>query len=152
MNKPYASKTTVNVEKTKREIEAALKKYGADSFGTMEGRSHAAVMFEYQNLAIQIKVRMPSVSDFMKTPTGLRRTEPAAQEALGQEKREIWRAVLLLIKGKLVAVERGITTIEREFLSDVLLPSGLTMGETIIPKVQEIASTGQMPKLLGGSA
>lgn len=42
----------------------------------------------------------------------------------------------MIIKAKLEAVESGISTIEREFLYEIVLPDGSTVGDWVIPQVE----------------
>ena len=38
-----------------------------------------------------------------------------------------WRAFVLLVKAKKVAIEQGISTVEREFFADTVMPGGSTL-------------------------
>ena len=58
----------------------------------------------------------------------------------------------MVIKAKLVAVEAGISTIEREFLADVVLPDGHTVGQWVAPQLDKIYERGEMPALLPGAS
>ena len=77
-----------------------------------------------------------------------KRTEQQAYTAWEQACRSRWRALYLIIKAKLEAVESGISTIEREFFYDVVLPDGRTIGEFMAPQLETVYETGQMPTLL----
>lgn len=67
-----------------------------------------------------------------------------------QEARRKWRMMLMIVKAKLEFVSDGGSTIEREFLADVLLPDGQTAGEWLAPQLRQSYNTGGMPPLLGG--
>lgn len=67
-----------------------------------------------------------------------------------QDQRQRWRAFALVIKAKLEAVESGITTIEEEFLSHVVTPSGQTFGEWAVPQLRDMKKTGQLPNTILG--
>ena len=54
----------------------------------------------------------------------------------------------MIIKAKLEAVESGISTVEREFFYDVVLPDGKTIGEWMAPQLEEAYRTGSMPPML----
>lgn len=62
--------------------------------------------------------------------------------------RQRWRALALVIKAKLEAVEAGITEFEEEFLAHIVLPNGGTVGQFMLPQVATAYETGQMPPLL----
>jgi len=72
----------------------------------------------------------------------------AAGEKAAQERRRRWRALLLVIKAKLEAVSSGISTLEREFLADVVLPNSKTVSEWLGPQMQALHQSGQMPTAL----
>jgi hypothetical protein len=46
------------------------------------------------------------------------------------------------------AVDTGISTIEREFLSYIVLPDGQTVGEWMAPQLETAYTQGNMPVLL----
>ena len=54
----------------------------------------------------------------------------------------------LIIKAKLEAVDSGISTVEREFFYDVVLPDGKTVGEWMAPQLETVYQTGNMPLIL----
>ena len=64
--------------------------------------------------------------------------------------RQRWRALALVIKAKLEAVEADITTLEAEFLAHIALPSGATVGEWVGPQLDAVYGSGEMPALLPG--
>jgi hypothetical protein len=64
------------------------------------------------------------------------------------EERRRWRAQLLLIKAKLEMIATGTTTVEREFLADMLMPNGSTVGSQALPALARAYETGKMPSLL----
>jgi len=144
----YARGTVVSPEKSQSEIRDTLRRYGADKFGIMEEASNAYVMFEYGSLMIQIKAGLPDKSEFKITEAGRSRKASAADDAYKQAVRQRWRALLLAIKAKLEAIECGISTIEKEFMAFVIMPDGKSLGDHLIPKLNDIAATGKMPKLL----
>ena len=62
--------------------------------------------------------------------------------------RQRWRALLLVIKTKLEAVSAGISTLEEEFLANIVLPNNTTAGEWMIPQIDRAYRTSEMPALL----
>jgi hypothetical protein len=62
--------------------------------------------------------------------------------------RQRWRALLLTIKAKLEAVAVGITTLEEEFLANVVTPDNVTVGEWIRPQLKEAYETGAVLPML----
>ena len=55
---------------------------------------------------------------------------------------------MLVIKAKLEAVTAGISTIETEFLANIVLPDNTTAGEWMLPQIDRAYRTGEMPPLL----
>lgn len=123
----YASKTQVPVTRSRAEIERTLTRYGADAFGYGWDGERQVVSFRAQGRYIRFAM---ATSD---TP---------------QEERQRWRALLLVVKAKLEAVESGITTFEEEFLAHIVLPDNRTVGEWLEPQLEAAYNAGGMPRLL----
>lgn len=62
--------------------------------------------------------------------------------------RQRWRALALVIKAKLEAVETGIVSFEQEFLPHLVLPNGGTVHEWLAPQMEAVYDKGVMPRLL----
>ena len=147
----YAEKTSISVARTKAEIEDLVQKYGADQFVSGYRENIGVIGFSLADRQIRFLLPLPQKEDFLFTPgRGQRRTEAAAHTAWEQACMSRWRALDLIIKAKLEAVEAGISTIEREFLADIVLPDGSTTGEWMIPQIKDAYLTGHMPPLLPG--
>ena len=54
----------------------------------------------------------------------------------------------MVIKAKLEAVESGIVTFEQEFLAHLVLPDGATVGDRVLPELENTLNGAEMPKLL----
>ncbi len=115
------------------------------------------IMFEIANRRIRFMLPLPdrNADEFTHKnhSSGKRipRTPEAAYKEWEQACRQRWRALCLIVKAKLEAVESGITTIEREFLSNILLPDGQTVGDFMLPQIAASYESGGMPKLLPGA-
>lgn len=147
----YAQNTSVSAEKSKAEIERTLTRYGATSF--LYGWEETSVMIGFRMNGKQVKfiLTLPdkNAAEFKLTPAGKSTRSPEAQlKAWEQATRQKWRALALVIKAKLEAVESGITTFEEEFLAHVVLPDGSTVGQFILPQVEESYNLGTMPNLV----
>ena len=130
----YAEKTSVSVSRTKADIEELISRYGAEQFVSGFKGNTAAIGF--------------TISGRQIPGRGNRRTDDAAHTAWEQACRSRWRALYLIVKAKLEAVEAGISTVEREFLYDIVLPDGRTAGEWLAPQIETAYETGQMPPML----
>ncbi|MCF7821873.1 MAG: hypothetical protein K9M17_05480 [Mariprofundaceae bacterium] len=74
----------------------------------------------------------------------------AWKSELDNDWRQAWRALNLVVKAKLEAVESGITTFEDEFLAHIMLPDGSTVGHLMRPQLEAAYDSGSMPKGLPG--
>lgn len=147
----YAEKTTVSIAKTKADIETLIQKAGAAQFVSGYREDVAVIGFSLANRQIRFLLPLPDKEDatFWYTPERRnKRTEKQAHEAWEQACRSRWRALYLIIKAKLEAVESGVSTLEREFFYDIVLPDGKTIGEFMAPQLETAYETGQMPALL----
>lgn len=144
----YARGTGVSSDKSKNEIEATLRRYGASEFMYGWATGGIVIGFRVARRTIRMVVPMPGVQEFTMTPAGRQRHgRGAAEKACEEEHRRRWRALLLVIKAKLEAVESGIATLENEFLPYTVLANGQTMAEWVAPQMQALSS-GDMPPLL----
>lgn len=147
----FAADTSVPADRSRAEIERTLQRYGAKRFVYGWEDTHALVAFEMADRRIRFILPLPDRNDreFTHTPTrGERRTPDAAEKAWEQATRQRWRALLLVIKAKLEAVESGITSFEDEFLAHIVLPGGGTVGEHVRPRVAQAYLTGRLEPLL----
>ncbi len=150
----YASTTTVSTDKSRTEIESTLRRFGADQFMYGWEDSRAVVQFRAYNRLVRFILELPDPNDqrFTMTPAGRKRRAPEAMlKAYEQATRSVWRALALVIKAKLVAVDDGIVTFEQEFLAHIVLPSGETVGGWVIPRVAVAYETGDALPVLPGS-
>ena len=146
----FAADTSVSVERSRAEIERTIQRYGADSFGYGWESGKAVVMFQAHNRRIRFVLALPDAMDleFWETPTGRQRAEKAAFEAWEQACRQRWRALNLVIKAKLEAVEANISEFEDEFMAHIVLPNGTTFGDWARPQIDESYKQGTMPPML----
>lgn len=152
----YAENTSVSVDRSKAEVEKTLSRYGAAGFmygwkDTCGGGREEIIAFEMNNRRIRFILPMPSRNDdeFWRTPgKGLKRSESQAYAKWEQACRQRWRALALVIKAKLEAVETAITEFEEEFLAHIVLPNNQTVGEFMIPQVALAYENKDMPPML----
>lgn len=142
----YAAKTEVSSSRSRDEIERALTRYGADQF--MYGWQDAAAVVAFRMEGKRIKFLLPlpdrQSPEFTRHDRGARAPEAAAR-LYEQAVKQRWRALALVIKAKLEAVESGISLFEDEFMANIMLPTGGTVGEWMRPKIEQAYLTGQMP-------
>lgn len=148
----FAADTSVSSERSQQEIQQTLRRYRASQFIMGWDVDSAMVGFMIGSRQIRFRLTMPDreAKEFKWTNhvSPRRRTLKQQEEAWEQACRQRWRALNLVIKAKLEAVEAGISTLEAEFLAQTMLPNGMTVGDTVTPWVEEAYATNSMPGLL----
>lgn len=146
----YAAKTDVTSDRSRQEIERTLSRYGADEFAYMTKRGVAVIAFVMHDRQVRFTLPLPDPAsgDFTRTPTGKLATESAAQTKYEQAVRQKWRALALVIKAKLEAIESEISTFEHEFGMSIVLPDGRTAADHITPWITQSYELGATSTLL----
>lgn len=148
----YAARTDVPIERSRAEIERMLIRYGAKAFQVGWEGDMSAISFKIADRYIRILMLMPDRVESTRSETGRKRTPTATERAYEQASRQRWRALNLIIKAKLEAVAAGITTIEKEFISDIVMPDNRTVGQWLSPQIESAYASGKMPPLLPGAS
>lgn len=152
----YAKNTLVSVDRSKGEIEHTLTKYGAAEFMYGWKQDMAVLGFRMNNRFIRFHLPMPDKNSdryrykmWGQKKTSVELTNVQALKLYEQDQRQAWRALALVVKAKLEAVESGITTFEEEFLAHIILPNQKTVGEIMVPQIESAYKSKKMPPLLG---
>lgn len=125
----YASRTKVPAGKTRMDIEALMRRRGADQFFSGGDAERALLAFRINGRHVRFVLPLDGA-----------RSE--------QQVRSRWRALFLVIKAKMEAIDIGIMTIEDAFLGDTVLPNSQTVAEVMRPQIESAYDTGSMPPLL----
>lgn len=147
----YAEQTTISVSRTKADIEEMVTKAGADQFVSGFSKDKAVIGFTLNARQIRFILPMPDKNDpkFWYTESRkIKRTSEQAYTAWEQNCRSKWRSLYLIIKAKLEAINSGISTVEKEFLYNIVLPDGEIVGEWMTPQLEATYQNGQMPPML----
>lgn len=147
----YAEGTSVDAGRSRSEIEGTLTRFGADQFMYGWSGERALIEFRAQDRRVRFVMEMPAKNERRFTHTAARhtpRTPEAAFAEWEQACKERWRALALVIKAKLAAVQAQIVTFEEEFLAHVVLPSGATVWEEVQQPIAAAYVSGVMPELL----
>lgn len=136
----FAEATKVPVSQSRAEIERLLARHRCAQYGTMVDHELqiARVQFRAYDRIVRFELALP-------TQAGPRPHHQAKRE---QEERRVWRALLLVIRAKLEAVENAIASFEEEFLAHIVMPNDQTVGAAIAPLIAEAYKRGQMPRAL----
>lgn len=158
MSRRFAADTSVSTDRSIAEIRATVRRYGASDFAHMEADDRAAIAFTMRGRRIQFALEMPNPKDRAFTHTEAKRqarTAAGAREAWEQACRSRWRALALVIKAKLEAVEIGIVVFEDEFLANTIMPgASITFGAAVRSKMELAHREGSHAPLipyLGGA-
>lgn len=145
----YAANTSVPTEQSRAEIERTLQRWGADQFMYGWDGDTAIVGFRMHDRQIKFVITLPdrNAPEYTQHSRG-RRTPEAALKMWEQACRQRWRALNLVIKAKLEAVESGISEFENEFLAHIVLPDGSTVGDWVAPQIETAYTTARMPSML----
>jgi hypothetical protein len=125
----YAKRTKVPADRTRLQIEALMAKRGADQFFSGADRKRALLAFRVGG-------------------RHMRFTLPLEDCRTQQQVMARWRALFLVIKAKLEAIDVGILTMEEAFLAETVLPDRHTVAEVMLPQIEGAYTSGKMPPLL----
>lgn len=145
----FAERTKVPVARTQAKLLSLLKTHGATETGIMESQEQglSVLLCRLGSRMLRFEVMEPDRSKLRTTATGRLRSSGDIDAAVTRERRRRWRVLYLLVRAKLEVIESGDSTVDGEFLSNVLLPNGQTAGQTWTPALDRAYSTGEMPAL-----
>ena len=150
----FAENTDVPVERSRAEIEGLIVRYGATSTAFFSGPEESMIAFEAKGRRVIFRLPLPNrsqkeIANYRHSSGRWLPREPAAvQTAWEKACRQRWRALALVIKAKLEAVECGISLFEDEFLANIVMPDGQTVSEIVRPKIAQAYESGNMVPLL----
>lgn len=129
----FAEDTKVQVDKSQADVKALLKKAGATETAVYEAVGRSMIAFTLGDYSYRLSAPVPTLK---------------STAASAQEERRVWRVLHLLVKAKLEAVASGATTIEREFMSDIIVAPNETMAERVLPELASAKAAGRLPRAL----
>jgi hypothetical protein len=141
----YASKTDVPVSKSRDEIERTLLRFGATGYGYAVQGARVMITFEVKGL----RMTLPDRESFKRNSYGNLRPASAVERDYEQACRQRWRTLANGVKAKLALVDDGISTVEKEFLADIVVGDS-TVGERLIPELREAVARAELPPLIPG--
>ena len=154
----YAEGTTVDVAKSKSDIERLVTLHGANGFVSGYDYDSAIprsiLIFRLRNRTLKYTVDKPAPEKF-KSYKRNRKPERLSKIA-EQEHMRRWRSLFLIIKAKLEIIESAedqATAFDKEFMADIMLPGGETLGDKLLPQLAAAYESGnmQLPQLLPGN-
>lgn len=153
-NRLFATGTAVSAARTRNDIESLVLAHGATAFGYAAIHAKASVTFHLADREIRVEIPLPTIDDevIRYTSRGSVRPEGVRRTVLEQTVRQRWRALLLIIRAKLEAIESGISTVDGAFFADVVLDNGLRVEEWARPQLSQLAPGSHRPLLLEAPA
>jgi hypothetical protein len=145
----YAATTEVSPDRSRAAIEALLREHGAEAFAYGWDPTHDKLQFKLRDRTIRFILPRPDPRDrkYRLDRRGWVRTDKAVAAAVQQADRQRWRALYLVIRAKLEAVEAGIAVYEQEFLAFIVTANDMTVGDILVPRI----AAGQPLMLTEGS-
>jgi hypothetical protein len=140
MIKKYAADTAVPVHRSRQQMEAMLQQHGAAEFAYGWDSNADKIQFTLQDRTIRFTLPRVKKDDYLRKRDGTRRSNTQQENAYQQAERQRWRALYLVVRAKLEAVESGIALFEQEFLAFIVMPNGLTIGDVLVPQLPAITS------------
>lgn len=151
----YAKNTSVAVDKSRGEIESTLARFGASAFAYATNSNKAMIQFQAENRRIMFVLELPdrTAKEFTNRTWGGKPREDKLPESEAYAKweaacREKWRALALIIKAKLVAVQEDVTQFENEFMAHIVMPDGKTVSQHMRPVIDRAYSTGKFSPMM----
>lgn len=115
----YAEDTSVPVERSQAEIEKMLRSHGAEKFMRGEDGNREVIACWLNRRQVMFELPLPDPAKFK------------SQERQAKRRRAQWRALLLCIKAKFVAVESGVESFEDAFLAQIVVPTANGRAERV---------------------
>jgi hypothetical protein len=115
----YAKGTSVSVQQSRADIQSVLARFGAVFDGFVDEPGRVIVMFHGHNRWVRFVLRLSHGLDV-------------------QTECELWRALFLGIKGKLVCVASGIETFEQAFYAHLVTEDDQILSEKYRPALKQI--------------
>lgn len=146
----YAADTDVSTSRSRDEIERTLTRFGADEFAYYSSKTgDVAISFSMRGRRVLLRMKLPARELFALDTRSKRRSESAIDRDHEQACRQRWRSLSNGIKAKLAMIDDEISTFEREFLADMIVPStGMTYGDMAVPALDDVYQRNALPPLV----
>lgn len=132
----YATGTDVPVDRSQQEITKLFNRYDVSSYSFGLSPGYASVSFTFKDLPILVRIPIPLAPKQERVMNENNRMVQA-KPRWEQEVKECWRALVLVLKANLEAVERQILSPEAAFLAYIETGGGRVIGDAVIPQIAE---------------
>lgn len=138
----YASKTSVNVDRSMSQVRQILMSYKATAVAIAETSEGAVTKFLFEGKVYQFKITYPGIAEericFKKG--GQKRTDAQKIAEIEGEKRRLWRCMVLYIKAAIEAHENGLIDMKKSMVAHMMIPQGGTLYEHIEKDISRFES------------
>ena len=137
MSRRFAHDTDVPADRSRAHLEQLLRAHGCEGFAYGWSQTYDRIEFLFHQRQIRFVLPRPKRDDVALSPAGNQRAPRAIDAALEAENRRRWRALLLVVRAKIEAVESNIASFEQEFLAFIVLPNDQTVGDILVPQLED---------------
>lgn len=143
----YATKSAVPAQATQMEIQALVGRYGGQRYTVSIEEERARIGFALHDRTILLSLPLPRGDErrfgyYRRQGYEYARAAGAARELWEQACRANWRALLLVVRAKLEAIELGIMDVDEAFFGERVTDTGETVRER-----HEAAVRAQLPQV-----
>jgi len=126
----YAKDTDVPVSRSKLHIERLLTDWGIEEYFFGTSSRGDGIGFKFSDKTYKLSV-------------------PVANDCSEKTRRQMWRILFMSLKMKLEEIDAGLITFEDQFLSQMALPNGSTVGQFMkLPENIALLNKSEMPLML----
>lgn len=133
----FAQRTSVSVGRSQEELRQLVLDRGATGWAIGEDGTRACVQFRMEGRVLRFRLNLQDQAELSPTFVD------------DQEKRRLWRSLVMAVKAKLIIAEDGIETFDEVFLANIVTPDGDTIGERIGAQIPAMLADGSPIALLG---
>jgi len=125
------SSTTIPAERSLTEIRRLLADVGAERFATLQDfeADTVGIQFYFEGQAIQLAIDIKAIEEKLATNTKIRREQRGSEAA----ERVAYRLLLNWLANNFELVRWGVFDTMEAFLPYMVLPSGQTLRELLVP-------------------
>jgi len=136
---PY-SDTSVTIGRSIEQVRELLFKYGAEGVNFNEDMNGSFnITFFYNKMVVSLRFNINGYISAIKNNQPRRRQRMTDEANKIKAAKIMYRHAFGYLKTTLEAVDFGLLSFESAFMSHFQAPSGMTLGEILVPKLQEFS-------------
>ena len=149
----YAKDTKVSVAKSRMQIMELLDRAGAEKKAFLDHGDRQEIQFQIGGLLYALRVQLLPITDrrFTHNHNRHRVSSNVQKRKHEQHARTRWRVLHLKVKTILVQVFEGSETLQELLFPYLMTPTGGTVAEELVPRLEDIQRRGGPMMALGYS-